>query len=147
MANDSGDELHNRHSSRISISSTNSNGLFLELEDNPFRQGKADQEQLDNILDKIGMGKFQYLLFLLCGFGWMSDNVSLISYITIYSITNLILIDVATSKISSTYIISLYLYKQNFYFILTIGSYRYFTPNSEYLLLYYFIYLYLQYYF
>jgi hypothetical protein len=108
---------------------------------------KASQDQLDTILHQIGMGKFQYLLFLLCGFGWMSDNVSLISYITIYSITNLILIDVATSKISSTYIISLYLYKQNFYFILTIGSYRYFTPNSEYLLLYYFIYLYLQYYF
>jgi hypothetical protein len=82
MANDSGDELHNRHSSRISISSTNSNGLFLELEDNPFRQGKADQEQLDNILDKIGMGKFQYLLFLLCGFGWLADNVSSLNYIS-----------------------------------------------------------------
>ncbi|KXN69500.1 MFS general substrate transporter [Conidiobolus coronatus NRRL 28638] len=75
MANDSNEELHNRHSSRISISSVSSNGLFLELEDNPFRQGKADQDQLDNILDKIGMGKFQYILFLLCGFGWLADNM------------------------------------------------------------------------
>ena len=38
-------------------------------------------EELDNIISKIGMGRFQKRLLVVCGFGWFSDSVCDLYYL------------------------------------------------------------------
>lgn len=39
--------------------------------------GDGTMTPLDNALEKIGMGRYQYQLLVLCGMGWAMDNMAL----------------------------------------------------------------------
>jgi hypothetical protein len=73
--------LINHESSGFSennVRPTSNYGLVFEYEEEGIKVGKRHEEKLDSILYEIGFGKFQYLMLLLCGFGWLADNVSII---------------------------------------------------------------------
>jgi hypothetical protein len=71
--------LSSQQGSGNSFNTSNSYGVHSDLEssNNNFEVTKSHQDKLDTILHQIGMGRFQYLLFILCGFGWLADNVRL----------------------------------------------------------------------
>ncbi len=47
----------------------------LEMEEEI--DGMNDERGLENTLESIGFGAYQWRLLALCGFGWMSDNSAL----------------------------------------------------------------------
>ncbi|OCF33983.1 membrane transporter [Kwoniella heveanensis BCC8398] len=49
-------------------------GLRQELE---MEMGESGERGLEETLEKIGFGAYQWRLLALCGFGWMSDNSAL----------------------------------------------------------------------
>src|ERR1051325_7606988 len=54
------------------INSNDSNLITdIDFEKNRYE----DVDNVDNIISKIGMGKFQKRLLILCGFGWFADVV------------------------------------------------------------------------
>lgn len=71
--------LHDEPSSLASLSPAtdnddddNDDGLFEDA-----AEGGASMTPLDAALEKIGMGRYQYQLLVLCGLGWAMDNMTL----------------------------------------------------------------------
>ncbi|KAI9350952.1 hypothetical protein BD770DRAFT_154618 [Pilaira anomala] len=51
-----------------------------EIESQSVITEKNTDQILDGLLAKVGYGLFQKKLLVLCGFGWLADNVSLYNY-------------------------------------------------------------------
>ncbi|CAG8497145.1 538_t:CDS:2, partial [Scutellospora calospora] len=62
-------ESNDERSLFLQIPASNSDDSML-LPNHKIRR----QIALDRIINKIGMGKFQKQLLLLCGLGWLADN-------------------------------------------------------------------------
>jgi hypothetical protein len=74
-------QLINSHKSLDSTSDNASSAPYYgtklqDYNESEFQATLEHRERLDKILLDFGLGKFQYSLFLLCGFGWLTENVS-----------------------------------------------------------------------
>lgn len=64
---------------RQEVQRMSSSTVLLRGESSPTGQEDDETEMmtpLDLTMEKIGMGKYQWTLLMLCGCGWMADNVS-----------------------------------------------------------------------
>ncbi|KAJ3073213.1 hypothetical protein HDU98_001971 [Podochytrium sp. JEL0797] len=48
---------------------------YLSVEDNEPEDVRTGINQINDCIQTIGMGKYQYRLFFLCGLGWFADNM------------------------------------------------------------------------
>ncbi|KAI7871275.1 hypothetical protein BDF14DRAFT_1214716 [Spinellus fusiger] len=56
---------------------------FSTIEAPSLETEKSHEQILDGLLARVGYGRFQKKLLILCGFGWLADNVSIYHLLSI----------------------------------------------------------------